>query len=92
MEYNDFSLIQAQKNAGDPVFGGNYNGELTDRERHLIGLAVATTKGCADCTNARLKAARQAGIPEQVIKEAVNLTAGVNAGFIVQAAVKASKK
>jgi alkylhydroperoxidase/carboxymuconolactone decarboxylase family protein YurZ len=46
MKYADFSLIQAQTASGDPVFGVSFKGELTERERHLIGLAVATTKGC----------------------------------------------
>lgn len=92
MNYTDFSLIQAQTAAGDPVFGGCFTGELTERERHLIGLAIATTKGCPDCTAARMKVATQAGIPEQVIKDAINLTAGMNAGFVIQAAVRACGK
>jgi AhpD family alkylhydroperoxidase len=92
MNYMDFSLIKAQAAAGDPVLGGCSTGELTDRERHLIGLAVATTKGCPDCTAARMKTSKQAGIPEQVIKEAINLTAGMNAGFVIQAAVRACGK
>ena len=92
MKYSDFSLIHAQTAAGDPVFGSNFEGKLTERERHLIGLAVATTKGCPDCTAARLKAAQKAGISDQVIQEAINLTAGINAGFVIQAAVKASNK
>jgi AhpD family alkylhydroperoxidase len=92
MKYADFSLIQAQSASGDPVFGVPFRGELTERERHLIGLAVATTKGCPDCTALRVKAARQAGISDQIIKEAINLTAGLNAGFIIQAAVRSSEK
>ena len=91
MKYTDFSLIQAQTAAGDPVFGGHYEGELTERERHLIGLAVATTKGCPDCTAVRLKAARKTGISDQVIHEAINLTAGINAGYVIQAAVRGAK-
>lgn len=92
MKYTDFSLIQAQTAAGDPVFGGHFDGELTERERHLIGLAVATTKGCPDCTAARVKTAKQAGISDQVINEAINLTAGMNAGFVIQAAVRGCGK
>jgi AhpD family alkylhydroperoxidase len=92
MKYTDFSVIQAQINAGDPVFGGHFDGELTERERHLIGLAVATTKGCPDCTAARMKTAKQAGISDQVINEAINLTAGMNAGFVIQAAVRGCGK
>jgi AhpD family alkylhydroperoxidase len=92
MDYSDFSLIKAQKDAGDPLFGGKFDGELTERERHLIGLAVAATKGCPDCTSARVEAAKKAGISDQAIKEAINLIAGMNAGFVVRTAVKGCGK
>ena len=92
MDYTDFSLIHAQKAAGDPVMGGKSAGELTDRERNLIGLAVATTKGCPDCTATRIKVATQAGLSDKAIQEAINLTAGMNAGFVIQAAVRACGK
>ncbi len=92
MNYTDFSLIKAQTDAGDPVFGGKFDGELTERERHLIGLAVATTKGCPDCTSARIDMAKEAGISDQAIKEAINLTAGINAGFVIHAAAKGCAK
>jgi AhpD family alkylhydroperoxidase len=92
MDYADFSLIHAQKAAGDPIMGGASAGELTERERHLIGLAVATTKGCPECTAARMKAAANAGISEKAVQEAVNLVAGMNAGFVIQAAVRACGK
>ncbi len=88
MNYSDFSLIKAQTDAGDPVFGGKFDGELSERERHLIGLAVASTKGCPDCTSARMEMAKKAGISEKAIKEAINLVAGMNAGFIIRTAVK----
>lgn len=92
MDYADFSLIHAQKAAGDPIMGGQSARELTDRERHLIGLAVATTKGCPDCTSARIKAATKAGISDEAIQEAINFTAGMNAGFVIQAAVRGCEK
>jgi hypothetical protein len=34
----------------------------------------------------------KASIPESVMQEAINLTAGVNAGFVIQAAVKVCGK
>jgi len=34
MNYSDFSLIQAQTAAGDPLFGGYFARELTEREKH----------------------------------------------------------
>ena len=92
MDYSDFSLVKAQAGAGDPLFGGKFDGELTERERHLIGLAVAATKGCPDCTAARVAAAQKAGISEKAIKEAINLIAGMNAGFVIQTAVKGCGK
>jgi AhpD family alkylhydroperoxidase len=92
MDYSDFSLIKAQKDAGDPLFGGKFDGELTEKERHLIGLAVAATKGCPDCTSVRVEAAKKAGISEKTIKEAINLIAGMNAGFVVRTAVKGCGK
>ena len=92
MNYSDFSLIKAQTEAGDPVFGGKFEGELTERERHLIGLAVATTKGCPDCTSHRITVAKKADISDQSIKELVNLVAGINAGFVIRTAVKGCGK
>ena len=92
MKHTDFSVTKAQIDAGYPVFGGHFSGELTERERHLIGLAVATTKGCPDCTAARVKMAKQVGISDKVINEAINLTAGMNAGFVIQAAVRGCGK
>jgi AhpD family alkylhydroperoxidase len=92
MDYSDFSLTKAQKDAGDPLFGGKFDGELTERERHLIGLAVATTKGCPDCTSARVAEAGKAGISEKAIVEAINLVAGINSGFIIHTAIKGCAK
>jgi AhpD family alkylhydroperoxidase len=92
MDYSDFSLIKAQKDASDPVFGGEFDGKLTERERHLIGLAVAATKGCPDCTSTRVEAAGKAGISEKAITEAINLIAGINSGFVIQAVVKGCGK
>ena len=34
---------------------------LTDREKHLIGLAVTMTRGCQVCTRGRIEKARAAG-------------------------------
>jgi AhpD family alkylhydroperoxidase len=91
MKFNDFGMIKAQAEAGDPMFSGKYSGALTDRERHLIGITVAVTKGCAECSAARLAKARQSNIEETVIREAINLAAGINSGFVITAAVKGSE-
>ena len=92
MDHSDFALIKAQKDAGDPVFGGKFEGELTEREPHLIGLAVAATKGCPDCTSVRVATAKKAGISDKSIKEAINLISGMNSGFVIQTAVKGCGK
>jgi AhpD family alkylhydroperoxidase len=90
MKFNDFGMIKAQAEAGDPMFAGKYSGVLTERERHLIGITVAVTKGCPECTAHRLAKASQAQIEETAIKEAINLAAGINSGFVITAAVKGS--
>ena len=92
MEFADFSMIKAQAQAGDPVFDVTYKGDLTERERHLIGITVAITKGCQDCTAARLEKAKQANIDESVIIEAINLAAAINSGFVITTAVKGAQK
>ena len=91
MKFADFGMIKAQADAGDPMFAGKYSGALTERERHLIGITVAVTKGCPECTAARLDKAKQSHIDETAIKEAINLAAGINSGFVITAAVKGSQ-
>jgi AhpD family alkylhydroperoxidase len=92
MEFRDFSVVKAQAEAGDPLFPGTYTGTLSDRERHLIGITVAVTKGCPDCTAARLAKAHEVGIQDTVLKEAINLAAAINSGYVITAAVKGSQK
>lgn len=53
---------------------------LTDREKHLIGLAVTLTRGCQVCTRNRIEKARAAGIGDDVLNALVNAVAAVNAG------------
>jgi alkylhydroperoxidase/carboxymuconolactone decarboxylase family protein YurZ len=53
---------------------------LTDREKHLVGLAVTLTRGCQVCTRGRIEAAREAGIGDDVLNALVNVVAAVNAG------------
>jgi AhpD family alkylhydroperoxidase len=92
MKFTDFGMIKAQADAGDPMFAAKYNGVLTERERHLIGITVAVTKGCPECTAARLARAGQSQIDEAAIREAINLAAGINSGFVITAAIKGSEK
>ena len=53
---------------------------LTDREKHLVGLAVTLTRGCQVCTRGRIEKARVAGIGDDVLNALVGVVAAVNAG------------
>jgi alkylhydroperoxidase/carboxymuconolactone decarboxylase family protein YurZ len=53
---------------------------LTDREKHLVGLAVTLTRGCQVCTRNRIDKARMAGIGDDVLNALVDVVAAVNAG------------
>lgn len=53
---------------------------LTDREKHLVGLAVTLTRGCQVCTRNRIEKARAAGIGNDVLNALINVVSAVNAG------------
>jgi len=53
---------------------------LSDREMHLIGLAVTITRGCQVCTRNRIEKARAAGIDDDVLNALVGVVSAVNAG------------
>lgn len=53
---------------------------LTDREKHLIGLAVTMTRGCQVCTRGRIEKAREAGINDDTLNALVAVVSAVNAG------------
>jgi AhpD family alkylhydroperoxidase len=53
---------------------------LTDREKHLIGLAVTLTRGCQVCTRSRIEKARAAGLNDEVLNALVEVVASINAG------------
>src|SRR5262245_33114969 len=54
---------------------------LTDREKHLVGLAVTLTRGCQVCTRGRIEKARAAGIGDDVLNALVGVVSAVNAGI-----------
>ncbi len=62
---------------------------LTDREKHLVGLAVTMTRGCQVCTRNRSVKARAAGIGDEVINALVEVVAAVNAGVTAATAREA---
>ncbi len=53
---------------------------LTDREKHLVGLAVTLTRGCQVCTRNRIEKAREADIGDNVLNALVRVVSSVNAG------------
>jgi alkylhydroperoxidase/carboxymuconolactone decarboxylase family protein YurZ len=73
MEY-DGALVQ------DYLRRAHETSLLTDREKHLIGLAVTLTRGCQVCTRNRIKKARAAGIRDDILNALVDAVAAVNAG------------
>jgi len=53
---------------------------LSDREKHLIGLAVTMTRGCQVCTRGRIEKARAAAIGDEVLNVLIAVVSAVNAG------------
>ena len=53
---------------------------LSEREKHLIGLAVTMTRGCQVCTRNRVEKARGIGFTDDELKAVVAVTASVNSG------------
>ena len=62
---------------------------LTEREKHLIGLAVTMTRGCQVCTRGRIEKARAAGIADDVLNALVGGVSAVNAGVAAATAREA---
>ncbi|MGQ0635553.1 MAG: carboxymuconolactone decarboxylase family protein [Planctomycetaceae bacterium] len=53
---------------------------LSDREKHLVGLAVTMTRGCQVCTKGRIEKARLAGISDNILNALGGVVSAVNAG------------
>src|SRR3954447_3717878 len=53
---------------------------MTDREKHLVGLAVTLTRGCQVCTRGRIERARAAEIDDGVLNALVEVVSAGNAG------------
>jgi AhpD family alkylhydroperoxidase len=53
---------------------------LSEREKHLVGLAVTMTRGCQVCTRNRIEKARGFGINDEELNALVAVTAAVNSG------------
>ena len=53
---------------------------LSEREKHLIGLAVTMTRGCQVCTRNRIEKARSIGLTDDELNSLIAVTASVNSG------------
>ena len=53
---------------------------LSEREKHLVGLAVTMTRGCQVCTRNRIEKARGIGISDDELNALTAVTAAVNSG------------
>lgn len=65
---------------------------LTDREKHLIGLAVTLTRGCSVCSGGRIEKALNAGIDYETIRATIDLAAAVNAGVTIRTAIEGAAR
>ena len=77
MNPQELHVIQALEKA-------NATEHLTDREKHLIGLAVTFTRGCTYCTGGRIEKALDSGISQETFSATIDLVAAVNAGVAVR--------
>jgi len=62
---------------------------LTDREKHLVGLAVTMTRGCQVCTRGRIEKARVAGLGDDLLNALAGVVSAVNAGVAAATAREA---
>lgn len=53
---------------------------LSEREKHLIGLAVTMTRGCQVCTRNRVEKARGIGLTDDELNALIAVTSAVNSG------------
>jgi alkylhydroperoxidase/carboxymuconolactone decarboxylase family protein YurZ len=73
MAYDDTQVVEHLRKTHDTRV-------LSDREKHLVGLAVTITRGCQVCTRNRIEKARAAGISDEVLNVLVGIVSAVNAG------------
>ena len=85
MQMSDLSVNSLLKATADSP-------ELTEREKHLLGLAVTATRGCIYCTGTRLKKAQEAGVPYATLLAAIDLAAAVNAGVTAATAIQGAER
>jgi len=62
---------------------------ITDREKHLIGLAVTMTRVCQVCTQGRIEKAGAAGMDDNLLNALVDIVSSINAGVAAATAREA---
>ena len=77
MDPKQLHVSQAMEKAGATE-------HLTDREKHLIGLAVTITRGCTYCTGGRTEKALDAGLSQETLSATTDLVAAIHAGVAVR--------
>ncbi len=73
MAYDDTLIVDHLKKTHDTDL-------LSEREKHLVGLAVTMTRGCQVCTRNRIEKARGIGISDDELNALIAVTAAVNSG------------
>ena len=73
MTYNDTLIV-------DHIKQTHNTEQLSEREKHLIGLAVTMTRGCQVCTRNRIEKARSIGMTDDELNALVAVTSAVNSG------------
>ncbi len=85
MDASEFKVSSTLKSTGESP-------DLSDREKHLIGLAVTLTRGCQDCSGRRMEEAIKIGISYDTIRATVDLAAAVNAGVVLRTAISSADR
>ena len=83
MDASEFKTSAALEETGDSP-------DLSDREKHLIGLAVTLTRGCQQCSSRRMDEAIKSGITYDTLKATADLSAAVNAGVVLRTAISSA--
>jgi len=81
MEFSEFATQKLLQATGQSE-------HLTDREKHLIGMPVTTTRGCIACRGNGLKRALEAGVFCETLVAGIDVAASVNASVTVAIATQ----
>ena len=76
MQAGKFKVSQTLKSTGE-------TSELTDREKHLVGLAVVLNRDCQLLIVRRMEDAIKSGMAYDTVPETIDLSAPVNAGVVL---------